>query len=159
MVASRPTRRAATTALPEVSLARSGSRAAAPTRRELQLWAAAALGRRAAGREISVLLVNAARSRELNRRYRGHDKPTNVLSFGGGDSAVLGDLVICPTVLRQEARAQRKAPRAHWMHLYIHGLLHLIGYDHEHEAQAQRMERREIRVLRRLGVTNPYRSH
>jgi probable rRNA maturation factor len=158
-VASRSARDAATRVLPDVSIARSGSRAAAPTRRELRQWAAAALGRRAAGREISVLLVNAARSRQLNRQYRGQDKPTNVLSFAAGSGPILGDLVICPTVLREEARAQGKAPRAHWMHLYVHGLLHLIGYDHEAEDQAQRMERREIRVLRSLGVANPYRSH
>jgi probable rRNA maturation factor len=167
MATSRARRSPAVRALPEVSIARAGSRAAAPTRRELREWAAATLGSRAAGREISVLIVNAARSRELNRRYRGQDKPTNVLSFpvparaatAGSDGSVLGDLVICPTVLRQEARAQRKAPRSHWMHLYVHGLLHLIGYDHEREDQAQRMERREIRVLRSLGVANPYRSN
>jgi probable rRNA maturation factor len=150
--------RARRMALPEVSVARAGSRAAAPPRRELRRWAAAALGRRAAGREISVLLVNAARSRELNRQYRGKDAPTNVLSFAAV-GPVLGDLVICPAVLRQEARAQHKTARAHWMHLYVHGLLHLVGYDHERADEAQRMERREIRVLRRLGVANPYREH
>jgi len=72
---------------------------------------------------------------------------------------MLGDIVICPEVLLREARAQHKAPRAHWMHLYVHGVLHLIGHDHEHSAQARRMEQREVRVLRALGVANPYRSN
>jgi probable rRNA maturation factor len=70
----------------------------------------------------------------------------------------LGDLVICPQVLRTEAREQRKSLRAHWAHLVVHGSLHLIGYDHELDADANRMERREIAVLRQLGFKNPYRS-
>jgi probable rRNA maturation factor len=70
----------------------------------------------------------------------------------------LGDLVICPQVLRAEARQQRKTLRAHWAHLVVHGSLHLVGYDHEEPAEAQRMERREIVILRRLGFANPYRS-
>ena len=70
----------------------------------------------------------------------------------------LGDLAICPPVLRAEALEQRKTLRAHWAHLVVHGSLHLIGYDHERDADARRMERREIRVLRRLGFSNPYLS-
>ena len=129
----------------------------------LKRWATLALGRRARGRELSVLVVGPARSRSLNRRYRGHDSATNVLSFpaaplASGALAFLGDLVICPQVLQREARAQRKAPRAHWMHMVIHGVLHLMGYDHEQPAQAHTMERREARLLRSLGVANPYRS-
>jgi probable rRNA maturation factor len=71
---------------------------------------------------------------------------------------LLGDLVICPEVLKREARLQGKAVRAHWMHLVIHGALHLIGYDHTRPLDARRMERREVRVLRALGVTDPYQS-
>jgi rRNA maturation RNase YbeY len=70
----------------------------------------------------------------------------------------LGDLVICPQVLRAEAREQHKTLRAHWAHLVVHGALHLVGYDHEDPADANRMERREVSVLRRLGFPNPYRS-
>jgi probable rRNA maturation factor len=70
----------------------------------------------------------------------------------------LGDLVICPDVLRAEAREQHKSLRAHWAHLVVHGALHLVGYDHEDPADANRMERREVSVLRRLGFPNPYRS-
>ena len=139
----------------------------APSQREIAHWASLALGRRARGAQLSLLLVGPARSRALNARYRGRDKPTNILSFpamaaaptlpAAASNRPLGDLVICPSVLRAEARAQGKSERAHWAHLIVHGVLHLIGYDHEHAADAQRMERREIRVLRRLGFPNPYR--
>jgi probable rRNA maturation factor len=120
------------------------------------------------GREIGVSVVGPAESRRLNAQYRGRDKPTNVLSFpvpdlpasGPSDDEPrpLGDLVICPQVLRTEAREQKKSLKAHWAHLVVHGSLHLIGYDHERDADASRMERREIAVLRRLGFANPYRS-
>ena len=149
--------------LPAVSVVRRVRGGWLPAARELQRWGGAALGARAAGREISVLLVGPAASRTLNAQYRGRDRPTNVLSFPApprtaDSSGLLGDLVICPAVLRAEARAQHKSARAHWTHLVVHGVLHLTGYDHEREDQARRMERREIRVLRRLGVANPYRT-
>ena len=133
--------------------------------------ALAALGRRRAGRRAArgrELARAAGRSRRacraLNRRYRGKDKPTNVLSFPGrGDRRrcrprPLGDLVICPAVVRREARAQGKTLRAHWAHLMVHGALHLVGYDHERDARAARMERREIAVLQATGFGNPYRD-
>lgn len=150
-------------------------RAWAPRTRDIATWAGAAIGRRAAGGELGVRVVGSAESRRLNARYRGKDKPTNVLSFPpaplprrmagaptitrepGGDPRPLGDLVICAQVVRFEARQQHKPLEAHWAHLVVHGALHLIGYDHEHEAEATRMERREIAVLRRLGFANPYR--
>jgi probable rRNA maturation factor len=112
-------------------------------------------------------VVGPAESRRLNAQFRGRDKPTNVLSFpvaelpapaAADEPRPLGDLVICPQVLRAEAREQKKSLRAHWAHLVVHGSLHLIGYDHERDTDADRMERREIAVLRRLGFPNPYRS-
>jgi probable rRNA maturation factor len=135
----------------------------APSRADIIAWASGALGRRAAGRELAVRVVGPAESRRLNAQYRGRDKPTNVLSFPAaavpvGPQRPLGDLVICSQVLRVEARAQHKSLRAHWAHLVVHGSLHLIGYDHQGQADANRMERREIAVLRRLGFPNPYRS-
>jgi probable rRNA maturation factor len=141
-------------------------RAWAPSPSDIAVWASVALGRRAAGREVGVRVVGPTESRRLNSRFRGKDKPTNVLSFPiaplpgtpAGEARPLGDLVICPQVLRTEAREQHKTLRAHWAHLIVHGVLHLIGYDHEREAEASRMERREISVLRRLGFANPYRS-
>jgi probable rRNA maturation factor len=145
-----------------------GVRAWAPRARDIAAWAGTAIGRRAAGGELGVRVVGAAESRRLNAHYRGKDKPTNVLSFrppyalrasGGGPpyARPLGDLVICAQVVRSEARDQGKLLRAHWAHLVVHGALHLIGYDHEREAEAKRMERREVAVLRRLGFANPYR--
>lgn len=135
----------------------------APPRAQIAAWASLAAGQRPAGLELGVRVVSPAESRRLNARYRGRDRPTNVLSFPAlrlpdGPDQPLGDLVICPAVLRAEARAQRKSLRAHWAHLVVHGTLHLIGYDHERPTEASRMERREVALLRRLGFPNPYRS-
>jgi probable rRNA maturation factor len=142
----------------------------APRRADIAAWTNAALGRRARNRELSVRVVGRAESRKLNAHYRGKDYPTNVLSFPATplpardtriveDPQPLGDLVICPQVLRHEAREQKKSLRAHWAHLVVHGALHLIGYDHEQSAaDARRMERREVAVLKRLGFANPYVS-
>jgi probable rRNA maturation factor len=112
-----------------------------------------------------VCVVGAAESARLNARFRGRERPTNVLSFAPPPPAhsaassltPLGELVICPRVLRAEARAREITLRAHWAHLVVHGTLHLLGYDHERSADARRMERREVAVLRRLGFANPYR--
>jgi probable rRNA maturation factor len=138
---------------------------AVPATRLLRRWAGAALGTRGDGRELALQTVGPQRMRALNRRYRGKDKPTNVLAFPAPDvapgtaaaPAPLGDVVICPAVLRREAREQGKPVQAHWAHLVVHGALHLAGYDHEHDADATRMERREIAVLKQLGFANPYR--
>jgi probable rRNA maturation factor len=142
----------------------------APTAAQIRTWASAALGRRAAGAELAVRVVKPAESKRLNARYRGRDNATNVLSFPvpelpasaaapRGAPRPLGDLVICASVVRAEARQQHKTIKAHWAHLVIHGALHLLGYDHEQDDEARRMERREVAVLKRFGITNPYRSH
>ncbi|MEO8308145.1 MAG: rRNA maturation RNase YbeY [Pseudomonadota bacterium] len=133
----------------------------APSRRSLAKWANAALGARGQGKELALKLVSQPQMRALNRHYRGKDKPTNVLAFPavGAQGAIpqpLGDVVICPAVLRREAQAQGKTLQAHWAHLVVHGTLHLAGFDHEVQRDAQRMERREIAVLRSLGFNNPY---
>lgn len=140
------------------------ARVRAPSRRLLARWADAALGKRGIGHEMALEVVSAPRMRRLNRQYRGKDKPTNVLAFPataapGVRPQPLGDVVICPVVLRREAREQGKSETAHWAHLVIHGTLHLVGFDHERAADAARMERREIAVLKRLGFGNPYRNH
>ena len=151
-----------------VEVLRQGARHS-PSARQIGTWARAALGTRAHGGELAVRMVGPRESRRLNARYRGRDHATNVLSFGvhpaarprgsaRGDLAPLGDLVICPRIVREEARVQRKSLVAHWAHLIVHGTLHLIGYDHERPLEARRMERREIAVLRSLGFANPYRS-
>jgi probable rRNA maturation factor len=155
----------------KLDLAR-GTRAWAPARSRMTSWAAAALGRQGDGREIAVRVVAASESRDLNKQWRGKDKPTNVLSFpappllsGQGSrrgsskdmSLPLGDLVICAQVVRQEAIRDGKPLQSHWAHLVIHGALHLVGYDHEAGRRERlRMERREISVLKRFGIGNPY---
>jgi probable rRNA maturation factor len=153
-------RRAPGPALAVVRRVRSGWQ---PTAAEFRGWAAAALGPAAARSALDVRLVGTGESRALNARYRGHDRATNVLSFPALPSAAalagwLGDLVLCPAVVRAEARAQHKSARAHWAHLVVHGVLHLLGFEHERPIQARRMERREIACLRRLGFANPYRA-
>jgi probable rRNA maturation factor len=134
----------------------------APSRRRLQGWIQAAVGTRGRGHELALQLVSSTRMRSLNFKFRGKDKPTNVLSFPptavpGVAPRPLGDIVICPSVLRREAREQGKSQDAHWAHLVIHGALHLLGYDHERDQDAKRMERRETLLMRKLGFTDPYR--
>ena len=108
----------------------------------------------------ALLLAGDAALRDLNRRFRGLDKPTNVLSFpaGGGDAEFLGDIAIAFETCRTEAAAMRLAFRDHAAHLIVHGLLHLVGYDHEADEEAERMERLETIILARLGVADPYRD-
>jgi probable rRNA maturation factor len=110
---------------------------------------------------VSVRAVGSARSRSLNRSYRGKDRPTNVLSFEGpgvmpDGSRALGELVICTPVVAREADAQGKSAEAHWAHMTVHGVLHLLGFDHERDADARKMAEREIQILDRLGFSNPY---
>jgi probable rRNA maturation factor len=141
-----------------------------PRRAQFAAWAAAALsgpaprpGAPAAGARtsLSILVVGAARSRSLNLRWRNRDRPTNVLSFNGAGLSpdgrrLLGELVICAPVVAHEAKAQGKTAAAHWAHMTVHGVLHLLGFDHERGAEAGKMEAREIQILDRLGFSDPY---
>jgi probable rRNA maturation factor len=99
-------------------------------------------------------IVGSPEGRRLNKKFRKKNRPTNVLSFSYGKGA--GDIVLCHPVVAREARAQGKSIAAHYAHLVVHGALHLRGYDHAAKAQAAKMERREIRILRRLGFDDPY---
>jgi len=110
-----------------------------------------------------VRVVGKAESHRLNRRYRRHNKPTNVLSFPAtvrhaDGRRLLGDLVLCAPVVAGEAGAQHKSRAAHWAHMIVHGTLHLLGYDHDKSAAALRMERRERRVLTALDFPDPYEA-
>jgi probable rRNA maturation factor len=108
----------------------------------------------AEGIEVTLRIVGEAEGRRLNAAYRGRRYATNVLSFAYGKGR--GDVVLCHPVISREARAQGKSVAAHYAHLVLHGLLHLHGYDHEKKREAERMEREEIRLLRRLGLPDPY---
>jgi len=118
--------------------------------------ALAALGKHRKPVEISVLLTTDSAIRKLNALYRGKDKPTNVLSFPAGDSLMLGDIAVAYGVTAREAKAEDKTLRAHLSHLVVHGVLHLLGYDHEDEKDALTMERRERKILADLGIADPY---
>jgi probable rRNA maturation factor len=130
------------------------SRAAhVPSDSLLRRWAREALKRPA---EVTLRIVAATEARRLNREFRGKDYATNVLTFVYADAPLAGDIVLCAPVVAREAREQGKAVRDHWAHLVVHGLLHLQGHDHERRGEAERMENLERRILRGLGVGDPY---
>ncbi|MGX2973933.1 rRNA maturation RNase YbeY [Ursidibacter arcticus] len=113
--------------------------------------------------EMTIRIVDEAESHELNLTYRGKDKPTNVLSFpfevpDGIELPLLGDLVICRQVVEKEAIEQQKPLDAHWAHLAIHGTLHLLGYDHLTDEEAEEMESLETQIMQSLGYEDPYLS-
>lgn len=134
----------------------------APSAKRLALWAAVAAGARGRYAELAIRLVGKRESRRLNAHWRGKDYATNVLSFPveGLPPVVrprpLGDLVICAPVVAAEALEQGKTQSAHWAHMVVHGVLHLLGHDHEQDAEAVRMERLERRILGGLGFPDPY---
>ena len=137
------------------------SGAKVPDKAAFRRWIGAALGARRDRAEISVRITDADEIRALNRQYRGKDYATNVLSFPADlppelDLPHLGDIVICAEVVEREAREQHKASPAHWAHMVVHGTLHLLGYDHVDDADAEIMEALEIDILRELNVANPY---
>ncbi len=143
----------------DLTVQRRASAASIPGDEQFLRWARAAARGRAG--ELTIRIVDEDESRALNREYRGRDRPTNVLSFPlevppDVPVRMLGDLVICAPVVQREAAEQGKPPQAHWAHLVIHGVLHLLGYDHESAEQARRMEAEEIRILAALGFDNPY---
>lgn len=133
-----------------------------PSEAQFRSWCEAALRQRTADSELTIRLVDEAEGLELNHTYRQRDYATNVLSFpadvpdGMLDIPLLGDLVICVPVLEREALEQEKTPEAHWAHLVIHGCLHLLGYDHIDDAEAEEMEALERTLLAELGHPDPY---
>ncbi|MTD26846.1 rRNA maturation RNase YbeY [Erwinia sorbitola] len=134
-----------------------------PAEADFQRWLEAVLPQFQPESEVTIRVVDEAESHELNHTYRGKDKPTNVLSFPfeappGIELALLGDLVICRQVVEQEAAEQEKAPEAHWAHMVIHGSLHLLGYDHIEDDEAEEMESLETEIMLALGYPDPYIS-
>ena len=138
----------------------------APDDSQLTTWArhAVQVADGVAG-DITLRIVDEDEIRELNRDYRGKDKPTNVLSFpfempeglpADAMPPLLGDVIICDSVVRQEANDQHKTLQAHWAHMVTHGVLHLLGYDHIDDNDAVVMESLEIRALAEQGFDDPY---
>ena len=132
-----------------------------PTETQFQQWLDATVLPFQAEAEVTIRIVGNAESQQLNFDYRGKDKPTNVLSFPfqcppGIELPLLGDLVICAPVVAQEAQQQNKTLNAHWAHMVVHGCLHLLGFDHINDDDAEQMEAEEVTILQQLGFTNPY---
>jgi probable rRNA maturation factor len=136
-----------------------------PDERTFEKWVRAALqGRRSKRRQVNIQLFDPVQARQINKTFTGKDYATNVLSFPyeplpGEKTAVLGDIVICPSVVESEAKEQGKRLRDHYAHLTVHGILHLLGFDHKDEADATRMEDQERRVLATFGIGDPYEIH
>lgn len=135
---------------------------ACPSSNEIRAWVNATLRQQKSSGSLVIRIVDESEMTTLNHHYRKKEKPTNVLSFRcnlpealRGD--ILGDIVICASVVAQEANAQGKSFTQHWAHMVVHGVLHLLGYDHENDQDAASMERQEIAILSTLGFSDPYR--
>jgi probable rRNA maturation factor len=138
-------------------------KALAPKAALLRKWAQTALAKKTEQAEITLRLVDVAEMTKLNSVYRMKTDATNVLSFPftmpdeiTDEIPYLGDIVICSDIVNKEAEEQKKKSEAHWAHMVVHGVFHLLGYDHETDQQAQIMETLEIQTLQDLGFTNPY---
>ncbi len=145
----------------DVDLQLATSASNTPSVEQFQHWAETALQQQREQAEITIRLVDEAESQQLNHTYRGKDKPTNVLSFPfeappGIELPLLGDLVICVQVVEQEAKEQNKQLDHHWAHMVVHGVLHLLGYDHIHDQDAEEMEDLERQLLASLDIPDPY---
>ncbi|MET0103647.1 MAG: rRNA maturation RNase YbeY [Sedimenticola sp.] len=126
-------------------------------------WIASALSGRRDSAELTIRIVDETESHELNLQYRGKDRPTNVLSFPFEapevvESDLLGDLVICAPVVAREAEEQGKTLEAHWAHMVVHGTLHLLGFDHQNEQEAEEMEGLEREIIEVMGYPDPYQG-
>ena len=132
-----------------------------PTEEQIVQWATGAVQPEGNEVEMTVRIVDEAESHELNLTYRGKDRPTNVLSFpfecpDEVALPLLGDLVICRQVVEREAAEQEKPLMAHWAHMVVHGCLHLLGYDHIEDDEAEEMESLETQIMQGLGFDDPY---
>ncbi len=132
-----------------------------PKLQQFEQWAQAALTEVSEACELSIRLVDTEESAELNSSYRDKVGPTNVLSFPFDspipmEPRLLGDLIICVPVVEKEATEQQKNIHDHWAHLVVHGCLHLLGYDHIEDDEAEKMEALEVSILKSLNIANPY---
>ncbi|XNH04329.1 rRNA maturation RNase YbeY [Vibrio cyclitrophicus] len=132
-----------------------------PTEQDIQLWLNKTIPQFQENAELTVRIVDTQESHQLNHEYRGKDKPTNVLSFPfeappGIELNLLGDLIICRQVVEKEAEEQNKPLLAHWAHMVVHGSLHLLGYDHIEDDEAEEMESLETEIMQTMGFEDPY---
>ncbi|MEF1289766.1 rRNA maturation RNase YbeY [Vibrio sp. M260118] len=132
-----------------------------PSFDDIHLWLSSTVTRFQPQAEVTVRLVDEEESHQLNHDYRGKDKPTNVLSFPfeappGIEMDLLGDLIICRQVVEREAVEQNKPLMAHWAHMVVHGSLHLLGYDHIEDDEAEEMESLETEIMQGMGFKDPY---
>jgi probable rRNA maturation factor len=134
-----------------------------PTEDEVKQWVEAVLVGRLEQTDVAVRVVDENESAMLNHKFRGINKSTNVLSFPfenepGLFLPILGDIVLCAPVITREANEQKKSSQAHWAHMIVHGMLHLLEYDHQTDDEAETMEQLEVDLLASLGFSNPYES-
>lgn len=133
-----------------------------PTEEQIMQWLNVILPQFMDNAEITIRIVDEQESQQLNNTYRHKDKPTNVLSFPFEspieiEVPLLGDLIICKQVVEAEAKEQHKSLTSHWAHMIVHGCLHLLGYDHILDEEAEEMENIEIDIMQQLGFNNPYK--
>lgn len=151
----------------DVSVSYAAPRAGLPAAVSFRRWVAAALEGRIREADLAIRIVGAKEGRALNRHYRGKDSATNVLSFPAElpqglpadmKMPLLGDIVLCAPVIAKEAREQKKLLTAHYAHMTVHGALHLLGWDHDDDREAECMEQLEREILGGLGIADPYHS-
>lgn len=147
----------------QIVVQRAVSNVSIPSTALFKRWAKTALQEKIANAEVTIRIVDKDEIKALNSTYRHKNKPTNVLSFPFEmpedvdiDIPILGDIIICAEVIIEEAQEQGKSANAHWAHMTVHGILHLLGYDHENNEDAEKMEAEEIGILKELGFDNPY---
>lgn len=147
----------------QIIVQRAVSNISIPSTALFKSWAEAALKTKILNAEVTIRIVDKDEMLALNSTYRHKNKVTNVLSFPFDmpkdieiEIPILGDIVICAEVIIEEANAQNKSLNAHWAHMIVHGILHLLGYDHEKDAEANIMEAEEIAILKALDFNNPY---
>lgn len=149
----------------QVTVQRTVPKNVMPSTKNLKHWAKTALKYLQKNAELNIRVVDLSEITALNAQYRHKNKPTNVLSFPfdmpeeiDDELSFLGDIIICADVVNNEAQLQHKSKEAHWAHMVVHGTLHLIGYDHETDADAATMEPKETAILTSLGFPNPYHT-
>ena len=147
----------------QINIQHIADKALAPKASLMRKWAEAALSKKTSAAEITLRLVDKEEMTKLNSVFRLKEGPTNVLSFPfdqpdvfASETTYLGDIVICSDIVNSEADEQGKEPEAHWAHMVVHGIFHLLGYDHETDEQTTIMESLEIETMRALGFPNPY---